>query len=243
MASDLKGRPLAALFFVCCSVALLDGCHSQGAAKAGAPALPPDSPFIVVEPTADRAEPIDVQALPPAAQRAVAAARSALGRSAHVLRADAVRWSAVARDCALRSAGDPAGVAGHRVTLLDDGIRRRYRVVGDGVTGCGQALASTSLGNPRLAPRVLQDFERRATDDLSARLRIEVADIAAEPATVGVWPDRGLGCPESGQTYLPEPVHGARLLLRVGPRTYDYRTDGQVIVRCWERRAANAATQ
>ena len=77
-------------------------------------------------------------------------------------------------------------------------------------------------------PPSLRGLVDQAVADLSARLNIDRASIAAISAKAVEWPDRSMGCPQPGMGYLQVPVDGAVIELSVGSTTYRYHSGGSV---------------
>ena len=72
----------------------------------------------------------------------------------------------------------------------------------------------------------LQPLVEQAIADLATRLNIDRANIVTNSAQAVVWPDKSLGCPQSGMVYNQVTVDGALIELRAGGTTYRYHSGG-----------------
>jgi hypothetical protein len=61
--------------------------------------------------------------------------------------------------------------------------------------------------------------------DLASRLGVKENEISLVSAVVVTWNDTSLGCPEKGMMYAQVLTPGYRIILEVGGKQYDYRTD------------------
>ena len=65
-----------------------------------------------------------------------------------------------------------------------------------------------------------------AIADLGQRLGVAGSAIEVVSVESVVWPDRSLGCPRPGMSYVQVQVDGARILLRHDGTTYAYHSGG-----------------
>ena len=61
--------------------------------------------------------------------------------------------------------------------------------------------------------------------DLASRLGVTEDEISLVSAVAVTWNDASLGCPEKGMMYIQVLTPGYRIILEVGGKQYDYRTD------------------
>ncbi len=62
-------------------------------------------------------------------------------------------------------------------------------------------------------------------DDLAGRLGTDLGDYVLVRDEEARWNDGSLGCPEPGVVYTQAPVTGYWVVVEVGGREYDYRSD------------------
>ena len=67
---------------------------------------------------------------------------------------------------------------------------------------------------------------RQAKDDLASRLARPITEICMISFEEVTWPDGALGCPHPGMKYTQVPVDGARIILAIGGRRYEYHSGG-----------------
>jgi hypothetical protein len=65
-----------------------------------------------------------------------------------------------------------------------------------------------------------------AVADLAKRLAVDPAEITVVSATLEVWKDSALGCPNPGQQYAQVATDGSRIRLSVGGTAYAYHAGG-----------------
>ncbi|HIE21565.1 MAG TPA: hypothetical protein EYP73_03060 [Acidimicrobiia bacterium] len=86
-----------------------------------------------------------------------------------------------------------------------------------------QPVTTEASYGPELAAVVAQ-----ARTDLADRLEVEESAIVVVSAEAVTWADGSLGCPQPGMMYTQALVEGARVVLQVGGRFYDYHAGGGV---------------
>ncbi len=72
----------------------------------------------------------------------------------------------------------------------------------------------------------LQPFIDIAVADLAERLSVDAADIAVTSATLEVWSDSSLGCPQPDQQYAQVETDGSLIVLTADGKTYRYHAGG-----------------
>jgi hypothetical protein len=85
----------------------------------------------------------------------------------------------------------------------------------------GSAPVSSDQVDPGLKPYI--DI---AVADLAKRLSIDAANVAVTSATLQVWPDSSLGCPQPDQQYSQVQTDGSLIVLTVDAETYRYHAGG-----------------
>lgn len=90
-----------------------------------------------------------------------------------------------------------------------------------------QAPANTT---PEIAPQPgVPDPETAVahlvSQDLAARLGLDVSDITVVEAESVEWADSALGCPAPGYAYMQVITPGYKILLEASGETYEYHTD------------------
>ena len=73
---------------------------------------------------------------------------------------------------------------------------------------------------------------KAARADLSKRLGIAAEQVAFASIEAQEFADTSLGCPEQGKLYAQVIVSGYRILLQMGGKQYDYRSDGRHVRLC-----------
>lgn len=68
----------------------------------------------------------------------------------------------------------------------------------------------------------MQPLIEAASADLMKRLSVTRASIEVVSAQSVVWPDKSLGCPQPGMTYIQVLADGYRIELRVKDQIYSY---------------------
>lgn len=81
------------------------------------------------------------------------------------------------------------------------------------------------MANAHVEPG-LQPYIDTAVADLAERLSIDAGQIAVSSATLKVWPDTSLGCPQPGMRYTQVPTDGALIVLTVDGKPYNYHAGG-----------------
>lgn len=74
----------------------------------------------------------------------------------------------------------------------------------------------------------LQPFIDAATTDLAARLGVDAGEIETVSATIVVWNDTSLGCPQPDMFYAQVLQDGSLVELRLDGLIYRYHTGGEV---------------
>jgi len=92
-------------------------------------------------------------------------------------------------------------------------------------------IASESDKIPTLMVKASSDstdnpLVRQAKGDLASRLAMPVAEISMISFEEVTWPDGSLGCPHPEMKYTQVPVDGARIILAVRDRRYEYHSGG-----------------
>ena len=85
-------------------------------------------------------------------------------------------------------------------------------------------MVSPAMSTP--ASSALQELVLQAKRDLAHRLSIQVDQIDLVEASVVVWPDGSIGCPQPGVEYTQVQQEGLLIRLRVGKRVYPYHSGG-----------------
>lgn len=66
----------------------------------------------------------------------------------------------------------------------------------------------------------------RAVADLATRLDVEVSSIEVVSDEAVTWSDGSLGCAKPGMVYTQALVEGARIVLRLEEKDYEYHSSG-----------------
>jgi hypothetical protein len=85
--------------------------------------------------------------------------------------------------------------------------------------------ANSTLSTP--ADPALQKLVMQAKEDLAQRISTTVDRIELVESEAVEWPDASLGCPEPGKIYVKVITPGARIVLAVDGKRYEYHTDTQ----------------
>lgn len=87
--------------------------------------------------------------------------------------------------------------------------------------GSGDTSAAAAGGEapPAILAAVKSDLAQRA---LASAGEISVVEVTAQE-----WPDGSLGCAAPGQSYIQMVTAGYRILLAIGDKQYDYRSNAQ----------------
>jgi hypothetical protein len=72
----------------------------------------------------------------------------------------------------------------------------------------------------------LQNLIDKAIADLVNRLSIPAIEITVLEATLVVWSDASLGCPQPGMAYAQVPEDGLLIRLQAGDQIYEYHSGG-----------------
>lgn len=81
----------------------------------------------------------------------------------------------------------------------------------------------------------MQALVEKAKEDLAQRLSIATTEIDLVEASVVVWPDASLGCPQLGVVYPEVQTAGYFIKLEANSWSYEYHTDtNQQVVFCEE---------
>lgn len=72
----------------------------------------------------------------------------------------------------------------------------------------------------------LQPYIDLAVADLAARQSIDPADITVQAATLEVWSDASLGCPQPGQQYAQVVTDGSLIVLAADGHEFRYHAGG-----------------
>jgi hypothetical protein len=90
-----------------------------------------------------------------------------------------------------------------------------------GSTTEGSTTMTTGAIDPGLQPYI--DL---AVADLAARQSIDPADITVQAATLEVWSDASLGCPQPGQQYAQVVTDGSLIVLAADGHEFRYHAGG-----------------
>lgn len=97
-----------------------------------------------------------------------------------------------------------------------------------GVTPSGATDTDNLLETDPIAAELVLMAQRRVASQLGlAARRVRVVEVTAYE-----WTDSSLGCPVSGQTYVPVEVVGYRIVLSAGDSEYIFHTDADQILPC-----------
>ncbi len=86
-------------------------------------------------------------------------------------------------------------------------------------------------------PAVPEELLNALRRDAAERAEATTEAVTVTAARVEEWPDGAMGCPEPGQVYTQMRTNGYRVLVKVGPRTFDYRADKEHRFRLCDYRA------
>jgi hypothetical protein len=84
---------------------------------------------------------------------------------------------------------------------------------------------SAPVGSDQIDPG-LKPFIDIAVADLAKRLSIDPIEVAVTSATLEVWSDSSLGCPQPGQSYAQVATDGSKIVLTANGKTYSYHAGG-----------------
>jgi hypothetical protein len=84
----------------------------------------------------------------------------------------------------------------------------------------GDILIGTPMGPEE------QNAVAQARADLAQRLSIPVDQVKLVEVQSVTWPDKGLGCPQPGMSYLQVQVDGLLIRLSVDDHIYEYHSGG-----------------
>jgi hypothetical protein len=84
----------------------------------------------------------------------------------------------------------------------------------------GDILIGTPMGPKE------QNAVAQAQADLAQRLSIPVDQVKLVEVQSATWPDKGLGCPQPGMSYLQVQVDGLLIRLSVDAHIYEYHSGG-----------------
>jgi hypothetical protein len=106
-----------------------------------------------------------------------------------------------------------------------------------------EPITETATPEPSIEPG-LQPAIAQAQADLARHLQVSADQISVISAQSVTWPDRSLGCPQPGMSYLQVLVDGVLIRLRVGGQVYEYHGGGgRPLFLCERRPGAKAAPQ
>ena len=81
------------------------------------------------------------------------------------------------------------------------------------------------MGSDQIDPG-LQPYIDIAVADLAKRLSIDATDVGVTSATLEVWSDSSLGCPQPDQQYAQVETDGSLIVLTANGKTYRYHAGG-----------------
>jgi hypothetical protein len=84
---------------------------------------------------------------------------------------------------------------------------------------------STPVSSEQIDPG-LKPYIDTAVADLAQRLSIEASGISVTSASLQVWSDSSLGCPEPGRQYAQVSTDGSLIVLEADGRSYAYHAGG-----------------
>jgi hypothetical protein len=106
-----------------------------------------------------------------------------------------------------------------------------------------EPITETTTPEPSIEPG-MQPAITQAQADLARHLQISAGQISVISAQSVTWPDRSLGCPQPGMSYLQVLVDGVLIRLRVGGQVYEYHGGGgRPLFLCERRPGAKAVPQ
>lgn len=86
--------------------------------------------------------------------------------------------------------------------------------------------SDTTVIEPGNIDSSLQPFVDMAIADLAGRLGISESEVTALSATLVVWPDTSLGCPQPDMVYAQVPQDGSLIELGAAGKVFRYHTGG-----------------
>lgn len=148
---------------------------------------------------------------------------------------DAMTWMTVDLGCGIQNLpGADLHIDGFRVLLKVGDTTYEYHTDKERLfRRCESGLAAQTPSSALIeidpvAAELVALAQRRVAQelDVSARrvLLVEVVAIT--------WPDSSLGCPLTGQTYIPAELEGYRIVLAVGDRQYTFHSDTEHLIAC-----------
>ena len=186
------------------------------------------------------AEETDRDAAVRLAREALAAELQVAPASITVKGVEATEWTDSNLGCAGPSAaGAPLQMPGFKVLLSVEGRQHEVHVGGGRALRCPQGVpagdARPGVGARPGDGRPAEARGRliaRVRADLARRLGIDVSEVKLKTSQPASWPDQGLGCPKSGESYAQVVTEGQSLELEAKGRTYRYHTTGNRFVYC-----------
>ncbi len=134
-------------------------------------------------------------------------------------------------DAADSGGGEP--VAGYRIVLSYQGDDYEYHTDEEERFLLCESPQFVE-GEPVILDPVVNSLVDLARRDLAERLDLPVRRVFLVDVTSFDWPDNSLGCPLGEQAFLPTPVFGYRIILRVGRLNYYYHSDYRQVLLCPE---------
>jgi hypothetical protein len=139
-----------------------------------------------------------------------------------VVGAVVVLMSACADTSVTSSTGDPTTDAPADATTIAAGAS----TPGSASTSATNAPGETApVSSDQIDPG-LQPFIDIAVADLAERLSVDPTAIGVSSATLEVWSDASLGCPQPDQQYAQVETDGALIVLTADGKTYRYHAGG-----------------
>lgn len=157
-----------------------------------------------------------------------------------VRRVESVTWLDAGLGCEMVEASSPDPrpdapdqVVGYRILLAHDGQEYEYHTDRARLfVMCDQTPQDSVAGEPVVLDPVANSLIDMARRDLAARLDLPQRRVFLAEFAIYDWPDSSLGCPVVDQQYMPTPVAGYRIVLRVGQTRYLYHSDFQRVLFC-----------
>ena len=135
----------------------------------------------------------------------------------------AIVMSACAGTSATSSSGDPTTDAVAEVTTDTSGSSTSGSVPTTATNASGDTAAP--VGGDQIDSG-LQPFIEIAVADLAERLSVDPTAIGVTSATLEVWSDASLGCPQPDQQYPQVETDGSLIVLTTDGKTYRYHAGG-----------------
>lgn len=180
------------------------------------------------------AMPVQAQVLVGLVMNDLAASLNVASEEINLRAVESVTWSDAGLGCERDTTPDEGGVEGYRILLEYQGQTYEYHT---DITNRYRACRSEGEdveGAPILLDPVLAAVVEVARQHLAERLDLPPRRVFLEEVTPFRWPDSSLGCPLAGQEYVPTPVLGYRIVLRVGRQNYLYHSNYRQVFLCPE---------